>query len=144
MAFAERREKSFYRIGKLAAVEEVIFADGSVEEGSSAGYAEGIQWSLCLTAGNITNKYAMYNFLSTFSGIVLGHAACSDGGGALSFLVVCTRDRQQDDPAACRSLPVFRNFRDLNLPDRLANSSSMNRQPAGKDHAPRDAMELLL
>ena len=26
------------------------------------------KWSLRLTAVNITNKYALYNFLSTFSG----------------------------------------------------------------------------
>ena len=31
-------------------------------------HAEKRRWSLRLTAVNVTNKYALYNFLSTFSG----------------------------------------------------------------------------
>jgi hypothetical protein len=37
------------------------------------------KWSLTLTAINVTNKTALYNFLSTFSGHAFCDAARADG-----------------------------------------------------------------
>ena len=42
--------------------------------------------SLQLTAINVTNKYALYNFLSTVQRNTLRHAACTDGGTRIPLL----------------------------------------------------------
>ena len=44
------------------------------------------KWSLRLTAINMTNKYALYNFLSTFSGTHYVYAALLFGGARLPLL----------------------------------------------------------
>ena len=44
------------------------------------------KWSAMLTAVNITNKYALYNFLSTFQRNALCDTACVDGRGGVPFL----------------------------------------------------------
>ena len=51
---------------------------GTAALGCPGEHGEKYKWSLQLTAINLTNKVALYNFLSTFSGTHYGNTPRAD------------------------------------------------------------------
>ncbi len=73
-------------------------------------HAERYKWSLQLTAINIANNYALYNFLSTFSGTHYVTPRCSDGSARFPLLDGTVKNAAGDrsDPAAHQDTSAMR------------------------------------